>query len=322
MAIFYKFDAKINEMKPLRNLEIDKILEILRENDIESTYEKVNTIPDSRVLYHKISDYIETDKFARRAVLGIDIYRYGMFQHLEQTLIPFVFKILFNKTIRLCLESNQYVFQTYTKEIIEQSFISTGDGGFLILETPLHAVIFAINFEMVVRSYNSFHLFPRLRKIIGSLSLRYAITYDTLFQFDQNFYGSAIINNARILNKDNLNRCLIDESCFNWFLINIDGIENLQVYTIYDIANVYDFQDYDSKYIIEGNNEVIPNKTSRYDGIINSDILKIGQIQSKEVFLNIYNLHLQVSLNIRSDSSQDMKRLITISLGNLNTSGI
>lgn len=308
--------------KPLRNLEFDSIINILREYDTESTYEKVNIIPDSKDLYDKIAEYIETESFTRRAVLGIDIYRYGMFKHLEQTLIPSVFKIFFEKTIRLCVESNQYVFQKYDKESIERSFISTGDGGFLILETPLHAVMFAINFEMVVRSYNSYHLFPRLRKIIGSISLRYAITYDTLFEFDNNFYGTAIINNARILNKDNLNRCLVDESSFNWFLINIDGIENLQVYTIYDIANVYDFLSYDSTFIEEGENEIIPNKTTRYSGIINSDILKIGQIQSKEVFLNIYNLHLQVSLTIRSDAAQDKERLITISLGNLNTSGI
>lgn len=308
--------------KPLRNLEFDRLLEILREYDTESTYEKVNIIPESTELYDKISDYIDTESFTKRAVLGIDIYRYGMFKHLEQTLIPSIFKIFFDKTIRLCLESNQYVFQNYNKKILEHSFISTGDGGFLILETPLHAVLFAINFEMVVRSYNSFHLFPRLRKIIGSISLRYAITYDTLFQFDDNFYGSAIINNARILNKDNLNRCLLDESSFNWFLINIDGIENLQVYTIEDIANVYDFQNYKSKFIEEGENEIIPKKKTRYDGIINSDILKIGQIQSKEVFLNIYNLHLQVSMNIWSDIADDKKRLITISLGNLNTSGI
>jgi len=308
--------------KPLRELDFNQILKTLRDYDTESTYEKVNIIPDSDELYNNISEYIDTESFTRRAVLGIDIYRYGMFKHLEQTLIPSVFKIFFDKTIRLCLESNQYVFQNYDHKTLENSFISTGDGGFLILETPLHAVLFAINFEMVVRSYNSFHLFPRLRKIIGSISLRYAITYDTLFQFDNNFYGTAIINNARILNKDNLNRCLLDESSFNWFLINIDGIENLQVYTIEDISNVYDFLEYDSKFIEDGENEIIPRNKTRYDGIINSDILKIGQIQSKEIFLNIYNLHLQVSLNIWSDSAADKKRLITISLGNLNTSGI
>ena len=308
--------------KSLRELEFDKIIDILREYDTESTYEKVNIIPNNQELYDKLSSYIDTKSFSKKAVLGIDIYRYGMFQHLEQTLIPAIFKIFFDKTIRLCLESNEFVFQKFTKEIIEQSFISTGDGGFLILETPLHATFFAINFEVVVRSYNSFHLFPRLRKMIGSISLRYAITFDTIFHFDNNFYGSAIINNARILGKDNLNRCLLDESSFSWFLTNTDGIENLQVYTIQDIANIYDFQDYKTDLIENGNNEIISQEKTRLSGIINSDILKIGQIQSKEVNLNIYNLHLQVSMNIQSDSARENVRLITISLGNLNTSGI
>ncbi|NPD44238.1 MULTISPECIES: hypothetical protein [unclassified Lentimicrobium] len=308
--------------KPIRKLHFDSVLEILKEYDLESTYEKVNIIPNHADLYEEISSYIDTESFSRRAVLGIDIYRYGMFKHLEQTLIPALFKIFFEKAIRLCLESNQYVFQNYDKKAIEKAFISTGDGGFLILETPLHAVLFAINFELVVRSYNAYHLFPKLRKIIGSIELRYAITHDTLFHFDDNYYGSAIINNARILNKDNLNRCLIDESTYTWFLINCDGIENLQVYTIHDIANVYDFQEYELKWIDKGENLIIPPKKSRYDGIINSDISKIGQIQSKEMYLNIYNLHIQVSMYIRSDASQDKERLITISLGNLNTSGI
>jgi hypothetical protein len=308
--------------KPLKTLEFDKILELLHEYDTESTYEKVNIIPESEELYNKISTYVDTKSFRNRAVLGIDIYRYGMFPHLEQTLIPAIFKIFFQKTIRLCLESNQYVFQNYSKKIIDDSFISTGDGGYLILDTPLHAMFFAINFEVVVRSYNSFHLFPRLRKIIGSISLRYAITYDTLFHFDNNFYGSSIINNSRILGKDNLNRCLLDESSFNWFLTNTDGIENLQVYTIDDIANIYDFQNYDCDPIKNGVNEIISQEKTRLYGIINSDILKIGEIQAKGTNLKIYNLHLQVSMNIHSDASDENERLITISLGNLNTSGI
>jgi hypothetical protein len=187
----------------------------------------------------------------------------------------------------------------------------------------MHALFFAINFEMVIRAYNSYHLFPKLRNIIGSLSLRYAISFDTLFRFDHNYYGSAIINNARILNKDTLNRCLIDQQTYDWFLISIDGLENLQVLTITDIANIYDFLDYDRKWLTEGKNEILDsNANNRRTGIINSDILKVGQIQSKESLINIFNLHLQVSMQIYSDRNVESKRTITVSLGNLNTSGI
>lgn len=308
--------------RSIKKIDFKKILEILKEDDQESVYQKTNIIPDGGQLYESLKNYIDPKKMGRQSVLGIDIYRYGMFQHLEQTLIPSIFKIFFDKTIKLCLKSNEFVFQYYDKKKIEHSFISTGDGGFLILDTPLHAVMFAINFEIVVRAYNSYHLFPKLRNIIGAISLRYAITYDTLFTFDDNFYGSAIINNSRILDKDSLNRCLLDENTYNWFLTNIDGIENLQVYTIMDVANIFHFKDYDCKRIEKGKNEIFGSEYSRYIGIINSDILKIGQIQAKEMNLNIYNLHLQVSLNISADHEDAMKRLITVSLGNLNTTGI
>ena len=67
--------------KPLKSLEFDKILELLHEYDTESIYEKVNIIPESEDLYEKISTYIDTKSFTKRGVLGIDIYRYGMFKH-------------------------------------------------------------------------------------------------------------------------------------------------------------------------------------------------------------------------------------------------
>ncbi len=306
----------------IKKLSYAEMKEILAEYDTESTFEKVNVIPDSGSLYKKLREFIDVKSFKKRAVLGIDIYRYGLYPHLEQTLIPTVFKIFFEKAIRLCLENNQFVFQSYSKEKIDESFISTGDGGFVIFDTPMHALFFAINFEILVRSYNAYHVYPKLRNITGGLSLRYAITYDTLFSFDNNFYGTSIINNARILERDALNRCLIDQNTYNWFLINIDGIENLQVLTIHELANIAEFQDYDKEIIRTGENEIIDTKMSRDWGVINSDVLKIGQIRSKELDLNIYNIHLQVTVKVYADRNKDLKRTLTMSLGNLNTSGI
>lgn len=308
--------------KRIKRMQFDQILELLNRVDKESIYEKVNKIPQSDDLYRELEAYVNLKSFKRVSVLGIDIYRYGLYKHLEQTMIPALFKILFDKTVRLCLEKNQFVFQHYTKEKIEKAFISTGDGGFLIFETPLHSLFFAINFEMMVRTFNAYHHYPKLRKVIGSLSLRYAVTYDTIFHFENNYYGSAIINNARILEKDSLNRCLIDQRSYEWFLTNIDGIENLQTYTIQDIANIYEFTKYDKKFIKTGENDIINTRMSRYTGIINSDILRIGQIHAKEMLMNIFNLHLQVTLYAYADDKKESKRRITVSLGNLNTTGI
>jgi hypothetical protein len=307
--------------KKIKELDFNKIKEILSEYDRESVYNKVNILPNSDDLYQQIEKYVDTKSFNKKAVLGIDIYKYGMYKHLEQTLIPSIFKILFDKAIKLCLENNKFVFQHYTKERIENSYISTGDGGFVIFDTPLHALFFSINFEMMVRTYNSYHLYPKLRDIIGSINLRYAITYDTVYYFEKNHYGSAIIFNSRILERDSLNRCLIDQDTYNWFLINIDGIENLQVLTINEVFNIYEFQSYDKELIRKGENEIMNTRISRYSGIINSDVSKIGQIASKGMDLNIYNLHLQITMKA-SSSPTTTKRTITISLGNLNTAGI
>ncbi|MBE9484197.1 MAG: hypothetical protein IMY74_05095, partial [Bacteroidetes bacterium] len=114
--------------KRIKRMQFDQILELLKRVDKESIYEKVNKIPQSDDLYKELEAYVNLKSFKRVSVLGIDIYRYGLYKHLEQTMIPALFKILFDKTVRLCLEKNQFVFQHYTKEKIEKAFISTGDG--------------------------------------------------------------------------------------------------------------------------------------------------------------------------------------------------
>ncbi|MFH2141461.1 MAG: hypothetical protein ABIJ97_03495 [Bacteroidota bacterium] len=308
--------------KKVTGIEFNKIAKILSKNDHESFYNKINIVPDEITLRKDLEKYVNVENFTIKSVLGIDIYRYSSYPHFEQTLIPFLFKILFQTAIKFCLENNQFVFQINKKRDFDNAFLSTGDGGYLILDTPMHALLFAINFEIIVRSYNSYHLYPKLRKIIGEISLRYAMTYDAVYYFDNNFYGRAIINNARILQKDDLNRCLIDQETYAWFQLNTDGTENLQILSINEVANIFDFQNYDKSFIKKGKNLIISTENSRTHGIINSDILKIGKIQSKDSELNVYNLHIQVTTRISELNNNENARIITISLGNLNTSGI
>jgi hypothetical protein len=310
-------------LKSIKTLENEAILEILNEVDKRVVFEKTNVLPESYDLYDRLRSYVKYDRIGFKSVLGIDIFQYSGFGEFEQTLLPFVFKTLFKSTINLCLENHPYIFQKYNKEDIEKSFISTGDGGFLIFDTPLHALVFACNMAIILRIYNSFHYYPKLRKIVGAINFRYAITNDKIYSFEDNYYGRAVINNARILQKDNLNRCLIDENVFRWFTLNIDGLENLQILTIHDIANIYEFNKYyDRRYLAEHKDEIFEDEPSRRYGIINSDVLEIGKIRSKETEMNIYNLHLQVSLNLYNDDDRSQMRTITASLGNLNTSGI
>jgi hypothetical protein len=306
----------------LKQVEHEEIKRMLDEKDQRVVFDKTNIIPDHRSLSAELRNYISYDRISRKSVLGIDMYQYSSYGEFEQTLIPFLFKTMFESTIKLCMENHRFIFQKYDNERIERNFISTGDGGFLLFDNPLQSLLFACNFAVVLRVYNAYHYYPRLRRIIGGINMRYGITYDKVYTFNKNYFGRGIINNARILMKDDLNRCLIDEHVHTWFTTNLDGVENLQIVTLDDVANIYEFsKDYDRSFLSSGD-EIFENEPSRKYGIINSDILKVGVIQSKETSISVYNLHLQVAIRLTNDDDPNQKRLITVSLGNLNTTGI
>jgi len=308
--------------KLIKELKASKIEEILSEYDNRIAFDKTNTIPEEKFLLEAFNQYIDYDAIEKKAVLGLDIYQYSAYHEFQQTLIPFLFNRIFDITVDQCLKDHPFIFQKLKKGDFKSNFISTGDGGFLLFETPLHALVFAMNFAIVLRVFNAYHLHPRLRKIIGGVSMRYAITYDKIYNFDGNFYGRAIINNARILQKDSLNRCLIGQNVHRWFTLNIEGLENMQLITINDIANIEDFSDGYDLSLLETTKDEIFNTSTRDYGILNSDILKIGTISSKGMNLVIYNLHMQVATRLYDDDNPEKSKLITISLGNLNTSGI
>lgn len=306
----------------IKKINIERIKEILETNDSRVVFEKTNIIPDHRSLLANLKKYIDYDRINRKSVLGFDMYQYSSYGEFEQTLIPFLLKSIFESASKLCLTNHPFIFQKYNIERIERNYISTGDGGYLIFDNPLQSLLFASNFAIIVRAFNAFHFYPRLRKIIDGINMRYAITYDKIYTFNDNYFGRAIINNARILIKDNLNRCLIDEHVHTWFTTNLDGVENLQIATLDDISNIFEFQkDYNKSYLKSGD-EIFEEMPSRKYGIINSDILKVGMISAKESTISVYNLHLQVTMRLKKDEDPNQNRLITVSLGNLNTTGI
>ncbi len=304
-------------------LDHEVIKEILLKNDNRVVFEKTNIVPDETQLLKELRAKMSPDDVSSKSVLGLDIYQYSSYGEFEQMLIPLLFRMLFTTTIDLCFENHPFIFQKYNKEIIRKSYISTGDGGFVIFDNPMQSLLFACNYAIVLRVYNAFHFFPRLRKIIGGISTRYAITYDKLYSYNNNFYGRAIINNSRILSSDSLNRCLMDEHAHRWFTVNIDGIENLQIITIEDVAHIYEFSNgYDTKLLTTKEDKIFSHESNREKGIINSDILKIGRIKAKETDLSIYNLHLQVSMSLVNNDDPTQQKIVTVSLGNLNTTGI
>lgn len=250
-----------------------------------------------------------------QSVLGIDIYQYSRYSPETQRLIPSVFNFLKTLAIRICEDREPFLFQQHK---FEDRFISTGDGGFLLFDTPLHAVVFACYFQAVLTWFNGYLMFPKLRKAVGPISLRYAITYDYVFRQDQNYFGSAIISNARILSRDALNRCLIDGTSVNWFNANTVNVEALMTLTPDIIATLPAFGGYEKK---ESKSILFTNSSFTLDTAFRSvHLQKVGVVAAKMSQHDVYNLYLQVG--IARNREDGTSRTILITLGNLNVGGI
>lgn len=288
----------------MEELELDNnTIKMILQNNIENNKLNAKQIQERLQKYFKI-----------KAILGFDIYKYGKFPIVEQTLIPYLFKTLYEGTIKNCLNQEIIIFQNFKRKNFAKNFIDTGDGGFQIFDNPMEAVIFAIYFQANIQRFNSGFIdsLVYLRELTGEITLRYSLTYDTIYRYNNNLYGTALINNARIISKDKLNRFLIDENTFDWFRREINGIESLLV------INQSDFE---YMKFMKGT-----NFTEKGTYLFNKDIsrflnvasLKIGEIQSKQELFSIYNIYIQTFMS----SPGKRLRKITVSVGNLYSSGI
>ena len=267
-------------------------------------------------------DLKELENLAReaqkeKAVLGIDIYRYSEYPIEKQVYIPILFDFIYILCVQDCLEKEEFFFKKYKNfNFFKKHFIGTGDGGFQIFDNPLEAIVFSIYFQTYIKKFNSGTMISpaidNLHRVIGTIELRYALTFDKIHQYNSNFYGSAIINNSRILAKDKLNRYLCDSMTYQWFEKNVNGFENLSVLHKLDLLKTNYFKKYESSL-----------KSELFDTtktLVKSSIaLKIGDIQSKNTNLSIYNLYIQALMNRKSSKNYDD---YVISVGNLNTKGI
>ena len=275
---------------------------------------------------------------ARKAVLGIDIYKYSQFREETQPVVPFVFHLLAMRAFNVCLMTEPFLFQKYRKAAFEESFnsfletfVDTGDGGFFIFETPLHAFIFALIFESILRNYNTRTIFRKAAAFTKEILVRYTLTFDTVYRYTNelcpkfnNIYGTGLINCHRILSKDKLNRCLIDENTYNWFIANTNGIETLRSMPYTALKTSEYFKDYEFGADKQNLSFCLPaERTGQSKGIDRLDILKIGKIRSKNDILSVYNLHAQLSYHLpfRPKENEDIHHFV-VTLGNLNTAGI
>lgn len=290
----------------------------LTSNIIEELLKKNSLANKSEIIFSKNYSIIEKELLSyneKKAVLGIDIYRYSQYSSIPQMLIPFLFKELYNDTLDNCIKLEPFIFKGITKKSLSDKFIDTGDGGFQIFDNPFQAIIFAIYFQSNISRYNSvYHATEDLFEITDEITLRYSLTYDNLYSYEKNFYGPSIINCARIMSKDKLNRFLIDENTKRWFSKELNGIENLQFFEINLDCDEISFLEKDKA------DEKIESVIFNDDicKIKNVDLMKIGEIKSKLDVLSIYNLHIQTLMY--SPMSKYTKHAIT--LGNLNSNGL
>ncbi|MBP9689089.1 MAG: hypothetical protein KBE91_05705 [Bacteroidia bacterium] len=262
--------------------------------------------------------------YEKKAVLGIDIYGYSQYDIGPQSFIPVLFDLLYRKTVADCLEREGSFFSNYANlESLKKNFIPTGDGGFQIIETPFHAILFISIFKTNLKLYHNkvpipkseYKILPKLRDQIGEIELRFCITFDNIMHFDDNYFGPAIINCARILSKDSLNRFLIDQATVSWFEQELGGIENLSMLKLITLAEVNYFKTFK-----------LTDKSKSYFfqegeiGFRTINLLKIGKIKSKNTELMVYNLHVQLRVNTPLNDKNIKHYIITI--GNLNTTGI
>jgi len=174
-----------------------------------------------------ILEKVLTEHYTTKSVLGIDLYQYSKYSKNAQTIIPYLIHLIYDDTV---YDLNRYettFFYDYDQAKFRESFVDTGDGGFILFDTPFHALFFAVYFAFNVLRYNTKKLRSEIYDVIGPISLRYALTQDDIFQFDSNWYGPAITTCARILSRDRLNRFLIDESVKTWFDLHMNGIETM-----------------------------------------------------------------------------------------------
>lgn len=280
-----------------------------------------NTFSESK-FQDALKDFIINSQPNLHTVLGFDIYRYSHFEKEKQRLLPLLFFFLYNFVFELIHEEN-ILFKDESLSSWNEKFISTGDGGYQIFPTPIHAINMLVEFHNALRLFNQGTLLPELNKFLGNIEIRYCLTFGEIFRINHssyhNHYGEGIINCARIISLDKLNRFLIDENVHRWFLKNFGGIESLQIITWNRLSKLNEFSKYNysslNEEMINSNFINFRNKHQRNDQIIRTDVQRIGEIKIKESNFSIYSVYLKVLMDI--DNTPNI-----ISIGNQNSHGL
>lgn len=292
-------------------IEKNKLLEYLKKIDDEF----VEYSDDASLICDDI-EKMSMDNIIQkeRAVLGLDIYKYSGYSEEKQKLIPFVFDLLLDETIKHVKQ----VEPTFFGNDYNKTLIPTGDGGFLLFETPLHALLFNLYFYSNLQFFNTGHFFPKLSKYIGEIIIRSAITLDNVFFYENNYFGKGIITNARILSKDRLNRFLIDKNVYNYFVKKVNGLETLPILTKNQIKKVFKTETEIISWFIYKEENLPEGKFYINDRIRNIHIQKIDNLFEKDTKLTLYNVEIQIVVDLVDERDRTKLVKFIISIGNTN----
>ena len=264
--------------------------------------------------------------YKKKVVLGIDIYKYSKFPLDAQTLIPYIFYKIIDSVIYDLNRYEPIFFSDYSKKNFEHNFINTGDGGFIVLDTPLHGLLFSIYLSSKLKIYNTGKLSDAI-KITGEITYRYAMSFGEIFNFENNWFGPAIITCARILSVDKLNRFLIEENVKDWFDQNTNGIETMLSLGLNNLRKISILEKYFINYDDSDMNSLIIPPKGNDPGLINSNLLKIelskiDTIEIKNDKISIYNLYLQIYIVFVTFKTVENPDKYIISIGNTNVNGL
>jgi hypothetical protein len=230
--------------------------------------------------------------------------------------MPSLFLYLRSEALEHCREKEESIFGSSPPF---DQFISTGDGGFQPFATPLQAVVFAIHFETYLAAFNSSFHFPRLRAFVEQpVVVRYALTFDKVFEQDGNIFGPGIISNSRIISRDTLNRFLIDEKTVGWFQQHLASVESLLTLRSEDLSAVSQ----------HGRSHKRPPRSSLFGstepelGVKAVHLQKIGILTAKNKPLDVFSLMIQVAVPLAAETGASKRRTAVVTVGNLNTGGI
>ncbi|MCG6169735.1 hypothetical protein [Leptospira sanjuanensis] len=264
---------------------------------------------------------LKVSEITKASIVCIDTYKYSLNDIKRILLIPLVIQAVHVMTMDILRENELFLFEGLDDPVVAD----TGDGAICIFPTPLHAISYIMWYEVALKLYNTYHLSPEIREIVGKLSVRYTTSYDQVVKIGDNYYGPAIINAARMISTDRLNRCLIDEYSIDWFNRYFNGIESFITLSKMEIRRIMETIFPEEKFDQSNQTESIFQLFfDKHWGIKFCNVQHIGELKIKDTKISIYNLYILVlaGLQPRLDHKEDEEVKLSVSIGNMNPIGI